>query len=320
MKVLSILLILLISSTGISQDYNFKPLWKKGEVKEVKISQVEKEYEDGQLISKDTFENEARIEVLDIDGDHYTLEILMENQALSSAMEFYKKIGKELNDYTDLKLIYSVHKETSEAELMNWEEAQKFMLDSFEQISSVLDKKAPDTAPFIGLIFSPLEEIFSSKENIEAYMEDNIGYILTPFNKDFKLGETITKTESGENPFNPSQDISATKMLTLVSVDEDSKTCEIHQEIELDLSEFIQMMKEMMLSMSESFGADESVTAEKSKEMDDFEMDIENLQVITFDYESTWVTSVVSTGTVSGTDPKKGIKSKKEVITTAIIN
>ena len=48
-------------------------------------------------------------------------------------------------------------------------------------------------------------------------------------------------------------------------------------------------------------------------------MDIENLQVITFDYQTTWVTKVVSTGIVSGTDPKKGIKTKKEIITTTEI-
>ncbi len=79
------------------------------------------------------------------------------------------------------------------------------------------------------------------------------------------------------------------------------------------------MMKGMMQKMAQSFGANDSITAEKSKEMDEFEMDVENLQVITFDYETTWVTKVVGTGIVSGTDPKKGIKTKKEVITTTII-
>lgn len=319
MKRIFTISLLTISTLGFGQDYNFKPQWTTGDIKQITITQVEREYEDDELISDTTIYNDARIKVLKENKDNYTLEILYENQALRAAQEFYDKLNEELKEYKDLKLIYSVNKATAESELLNWKDAQKFMNNSFDQISTVLDEKAPDVAPFIGMVFMPLKEIFKSKENIEAYMEDNIGYILTPFNKNFKVGETITSTETGENPFNPMQELSATTLLTLESVNKESQTCTIKQEVELDLSEFIEMMKGMMQKMSQSFGANDSITAEKSKEMDEFEMDIENLQVITFDYETTWVTKVVGTGIVSGTDPKKGIKTKKEVITTTII-
>lgn len=319
MKGIFTIAFLLISIFGYSQDYNFKPQWKQGEVKKITITQVEREYEDDKLISDTTVYNDARIEVLKANKDSYTLEILMENQALRAAKEFYDKLGDELQDYRDLKLIYSVNKETAESELQNWEDAQEFMNNSFEQISSVLENKAPEVAPYIEMVFMPLKEIFKSRENIEAYMEDNIGYILTPFNKDFEIGQTISTTETGENPFNPMQEISVTTRLTLESVNKEENTCKINQEVEFDLSEFIEMMKGMMQKMSESFGANDSITAEKSKEMDEFEMDIENLQEITFNYQTTWVTKVVGTGVVTGTDPKKGIKTKKEIITTTEI-
>jgi len=308
-----------ISTLSVGQDYKFKPLWNKGDVKKITIEQVEREYEDGKLISDTIIYNEARIEVLKDNKDSYRLEVLMENQALRAAISFYDKLGEELTDYKDLKLIYSVNKETAEPELLNWKEAQKFMNESFGQITTVIEEKAPDMAPFIGLVFMPLEEMFKSKENIEAYMETNIGYMLTPFNQNYKVGETITNTESGENPFNPMQEISTTTLLTLESVDEKSKSCIINEEVELDLSEFIEMMKGMMQQMSQSFGANDSITAEKSKEMDDFEMDIENLKVITFNYETSWVEKVVGTGIVTGTDPKKGVKTKKEIIATTVI-
>ncbi len=110
------------------------------------------------------------------------------------------------------------------------------------------------------------------------------------------------------------QEISAITLLTLESVNKASKTNLINQEVQLDLSEFIEMMKSMTQKMSK-FRANDSITATKSKEMDEFEMDIENTQAITFDYETTWVTKVVGTGVVTGTDPKKGIKTRKEVIT-----
>lgn len=311
--------LLIVSTLGFSQEYNFKPQWTKGDIKQITITQNEKKYEDDELISDTTIYNDARIKVLKENKDYYTLEILYENQALRAAQEFYDKLNEELKEYKDLKLIYSVNKETAESELLNWEDAQQFMNNSFDQISTVLDEKSPDVAPFVGMVFMPIKEAFKSKENIEEYMEDNIGYILTPFNKNFKVGETITSTETAENPFNPMQEISATTLLTLESVDKEAKTCTINQEVELDLTEFIEMIKSMMQKMSQSFGANDSITEEKSKEMDDFEIDIEKIQVITFDYQSTWVTKVVGTGIFSGIDPKKGIKKRKEVITTTII-
>lgn len=143
-------------------------------------------------------------------------------------------------------MIYSVHKETAESELLNWEDAQKFMNKSFDQIFNVMNDKAPDVAPYIEFALMPISEIFNSKENIEAYMEDNFGYILTPFNKNFKVGETISSVEKGENPFNPFQEVSATTLVTLATVHPESKMCIINHEIELDLADFIEMMNEMM--------------------------------------------------------------------------
>ena len=319
MRRLITIALLAASTLGFGQDYNFKSKWNKGDVKQITITQVEREFEDAKLISDTTVYNQATIKVLKDNKDSYTLEILMENQALRAAIEFYDKLGEELKDYKDLKLIYSVNKKTAESELLNWKEAQKFMNESFDQITNVLEDKAPDIAPYIGFVFMPLMESFKSKENIEEYMDTNIGYILIPFNKDFKVGETISKTESEENPFNTMQEISTTTLLTLESVSEASKTCQINQEVVIDLSEFIEMMKGMMEKMSDSFGANDSITATKSKEMDEFDMNIENTQSITFDYETTWVTKVVGTGVVTGTDPKKGIKTRKEIITTSEI-
>ncbi|MDX1447242.1 hypothetical protein, partial [Lishizhenia sp.] len=303
MRRLITIALLSISTLGFGQDYNFQPKWTKGDVKQITITQVEKVFEDDKLISDTITYNHATIKVLKENKDSYSLEILMENQALRSSIELYDKLGEELKDYKDLKLIYSVNKETAESELLNWKEAQKFMNESLDQITNILEDKTPDMASYIGMIFMPIKEIFKSKENIEAYMEDNIRYILTPFSKNFKVGDTITTTETGENPFIPMQEISTTTLLTLESVNKEAKTCMISQEVELDLTEFIEMMKGMMQKMAESYGANDSITAEKSKEMDEFEMDIENLQVITFDYQTTWVTKVVGTEIVSGTDP-----------------
>ena len=316
MKRIFALALIRLSSLAFCQEYHFKPLWKKGEQKKISITQVEEEFEDGELISSETTYNDASIKVVKDNKDTYTLEILMENQALKAAIELYDKLGDELTDGKDLKLLYSVNKETAEAELLNWKEAQKFMHNSIDQITAILDEKVPDIAPFMGMVFLPIKEIYKSKENIEASMEENIGFILTPFNKDFKLGEPISTTEVGDNPFNPMSEMSFTTNLTLKSVDEANKICTLQQEIEFDLSAFNQMIKDMMLKMTEAFGVDDSARAKQKKDLEDFKMDIETKEVLSFNYQSTWVNKVVNTYTISGKDPKSGLETRKEVKTT----
>ena len=59
--------------------------------------------------------------------------------------------------------------------------------------------------------------------------------------------------------------------------------------------------------------------AEKMKEIDGIEMDVENLQTITFNYETTWVNKVIMNTSVTSMDPIKRVKRKKEVNTTIIL-
>jgi len=319
MRNLLCLVFIALSALGYSQEYNFKPIWEKGESKTIKVTIVQKEYEDNELVSDTTMLNFASVKVLKESDENYTLEVLYENQALRSVMAFYDKVGEELTDYKDLKLIYLVNKKDGEIDLTNWEDAQKFMNESFEAITKLLKKKAPEFASFTKLIFLPIEEAFKSKENIEAYMDPYIGFLFTPYGQNFSLGDTISITETEKNPFNAMQDVSATTLLVLHTVNEDANTCQIHQEVILDLSSFIEMMKGMMQKMAESFGVSDSSAAAKTKEMDSFEMNIFNTQEISFDYESTWVTKVVNTATVTLVDPTKGKKSNSETITTVTV-
>ena len=119
MKRIFTISLLTISTLGFGQDYNFKPQWTSGDIKQITITQVEREYEDDELISDTIIYNDARIKVLKENKDNYTLEILYENQALRAAQEFYDKLNEELKEYKDLKLIYSVNKVTAESELLN---------------------------------------------------------------------------------------------------------------------------------------------------------------------------------------------------------
>lgn len=319
MKNILSVVIILLSNFVISQNYNFKPQWKKGDVKTISISQSEKEYENDVLISDTIIYNEAKITVIKIQKEFYTLEVLFENQALRSAIEFYDKLGEELEEYQDLKLIFTVNKETAKTELQNWEETIEFMNNSFEQITSVIENKAPEVAPYISMMFRPLKQVFNSKENIEAYMMSFISYLFTPFNHEFKIGETITSFDTEDNPLNPMQQVSATTLLTLEQVDEKSNNCIIKNEVVLDLSDFKEMMKDMMLKMASSFEENDSIAKNKAKEFGEFQMDMKNVQTITFNKQTTWVTKTVANSTFLMTDPQTGIGKKAETVITTIV-
>lgn len=319
MKNIITILVILFAYTGIGQEYNFKPQWKKGTTKHLIITQVEKEYEDDKLIEDTTKYNEAKITVLKENKDSYTLEVLFENQALQSVIEFYDNLGEELTDYQHLKLIVTVDKVTAKLELQNWEEAQAFMNNSFEQITKVVEEKEPDMASMVGLIFMPIKQVFSSKENIEAYMLSFVGYLFTPYNHDFKVGETITSVDAEDNPLNPMQQVSATTLLRLEQVDEKSNNCIITNEVVLDLSDFKEMMKDMMLKMAASFEENDSIAKNKAKEFGEFQMDMKNVQTITFNKHSSWVTKTVANSTFLMTDPQTGIEKKAETVITTVV-
>jgi len=319
MRLTFLTVLVAVCATVSAQTYEFNPKWEKGTEKVLTMVQVEREYENDELISDTTVYNKAIVMVIEESKSDYTLEIIYENQALRAVLNFYSKIGEELQEYKDLKLLFSLDKESAETELLNWEETQDFMNGSFDQITGVLEEKNPEMAPYAGMIFMPIKEIFKSKENVEGYILNSIGYLLVPFQHEFRLNEAISSTESQENPFNPMQEISATTIVTLKSVDQVSGDCVIDREVKLDLSQFIEMIKGMMRSMAKSFGVDEESTDEKAEEFKNFEMDIINIQTIHYNSKSTWVQKAVSTVIVTGTDPKNGTRTKKEVVSTTTI-
>lgn len=315
---LALLLGICFSSTA-QEVHTFKPQWEKGTEKVLTMAQVERDYENDALISDTTIYNEATIRVVDVSATHYRLEVTYENQALRAATVLYDRMGEELKEYRDLVLVLSLDKHTAEAELLNWKEAQKFMDGSIEQITRVLKKKTPEMAPMAKLVFLPIQEIFKSQENVEAYMLDNIGYMLLPFQHAFQLNEPLISTNSQANPFSPMQEIASTTIVTLKSMDVATGQCVIEQELQLDLSPFIEMMKAMMKSMAGAAGANEQVTNAKAEEMNDFELGMTQVKSIYYNAQSTWVEKVVTTGLVTGTDPKDGTRTRKEIVSTTTV-
>lgn len=302
---------------SFGQSYSFFPKWEKGDSKTIRITYTETEYENDELVSDTTYFSDASVSVIGEDKDFVTIQVLYENIALTSVIAFYEKLNEELNDYNTLKLIYKIDKKTGEYSLSNWKSAQRFMNESFDQITDLMKTKVPEMETFAELIFLPIKEIFKSKENIESYYKDQIGFLFVPFGKKFELGKTISISETSENPFNPEQEITQVTNILLKEIDKGRGVAIFEQDIELDLDEFIEMMKDMMLSMYKSFDLDEDDAKEQQEELDDFDMSMDNKQTITYDLNTNWVSKAESFGEVSVVSPDT--KKRSIVNTTYLI-
>lgn len=287
-----------------TKEFVFLPKWKAGETKKVSIVQHETEYKKGELTKDTTTYLSYTIAVMKENPDDYQLKVLYTNVALSAATEFYDKMGDELTQYKNLELLYKVDKQTGKATLENWLAAQKFMNESFEQINALLKKKVPDMASVAKFAFAPIKKLFKSKENIESYMTDQIGYLFSPYNKKLVPGDTLSVTVAGANPLNPVDTINQTTLTYLGSVNESKKNCDILSKEIFDLSGFKKMMVSMMEKMSAAFGAADSSQAKARNEINSINFDVNNLTTISFDYGTSWPVKVVKTSTVLATDPR----------------
>ena len=328
-NILLIICITLVSNALNAQDYNFLPKWKVGETKIVNTTEYRKEYKNGNLI-KDTIEQQQyKIKVKRDDASNYYIVASFKNIALKSAVNAYAKFGEDvrIKDYKNLNLEYKVSKTTGKMELQNWEDARDFMNKSFDLITELMEEKSPEMSEAFKMSITPLKNMFSSKETTEEYVKEWISFIEIPYNKNFVLGDTLITYDSAENPMNPGQIITTQTNLMLSKVNLPNNSVKIEHSIVFDMTEFMEMMKEMMRGMAEAFAAaavdtedvseeemeaKENARKDKMKELDDMVMEMDNEQYITYNTSTTWVTSIVSLNTVNAETP--GVGGSKSIV------
>ena len=306
--------IIICVAFGQSKQFLFLPKWKVGETKTATVTQKETEYKNGNLVKDTTDYLDVEITVLKENNEDYIIKVLYPNVALRAASSFYEKMGDELSDYKKLELQYKIDKRTGKYELINWKEAQKFIKQSFDQINALIKKKAPDAASYTKLIFGPIEDMFKSKENVESYMDSEVGCLFFPYGKKFITGDTLITKKMSANPFNPKDSIAQTTLSYLSNIDETNKVCAINTKELYDLSAFKDMIKTMMANMAKTLGATDSDKNDASKAIDSIDFDMTNLTITTFDFSSTWPVKIVKTAKVIAATPKG--KTEKIVTST----
>jgi hypothetical protein len=282
----------------------FKPLWKLNEHRTCTMVREEKEVAYSEVVEDTTYTNSSTFKVTGEDPDGFVLEVRYANVALRAVTTFYAKLGEELDEYQELVLVYKVDKSTGAAALQNWKEAQAFMERSFEAITELVEKRTPDASSAVKLVLAPVRGMFKSKESIEAYMQNEIGFLLFPFGKTFTPGDTLRLVESTANPFNPKDSVSQTTRAWPVDADGPGGRCEVHAVIDIDLGAFKEMMVTLMRNMGGSAGVADSTMDRHARQMDALVFAATNSMVISFDEATTWPIQVVSSSEVVADDPR----------------
>lgn len=314
MKHLLFLLFLSSCFCSIGQSITFLPDWKKGDARTYDIHTEKKEFMNDSLTEQQEEHRELKVSVAATDVNAITLKVLYDDVIWKLAEPLLMMVGAEAKAKR-MELIYNVSRRTGEAQLVNWKEAKKFMDASFKEVKTAVKEHDKDLGSMMAVLFAPIEKVLESKENLEAYMKEDVGFLFVPFNRAFILGDTISDTSSTPNPFDPSQQISSTEHFVLRSLDEETGKAEIVHIIDVDFSQIMEMLKSMMRQMAKSFGADEATTEKKMKEADEINMEAVIQRVHEFDRNSSWVERSVGTAVIIGNDPSTGSRRNETTVT-----
>lgn len=304
--------LLLLAQNSVS----FQPKWKVGDKRTATITTKEVKYKDGELTEDDTEILTAQYEVLKETETAYTVRVTLDNVVLSVAASFYDKIGEDLKKYKDLVLLYQVNKIGGTADLTNWKEAQAFIKESFGQMEKVVKKKNPDMAGFIKLAFNPILAMFDSKEAIEGYMTEEIKLIMLPFTQSYVVGDTLKIEDNEPNPFNPAEEIASTHLYLLNEKDLDEGLYTLDYSLQLDMSGFVAMMKDMMRNLGNSMEIEDSTMEKTNAELESLNFDMTNNAQWLFNANTSWPISVSKTAVIIATSGKG--ESRKTIDKTAV--
>lgn len=252
MKKISSLLLLALSLNSFGQEVNFVPKWKKGDTRKVIIkSETRKNKKKTSDIEIESKEFEAELKVKEVKSDHYIIHLIYKDFYLNLFKKVNKNTGTEPKAFDKLNLQFKVNKDGSNADLLNWEDARNVIKKTFESSIDGLtnkyskDGKEKEDVDTIKNVFSPLLTMWDSKEVMEAYFDDEIKALITPFQSAFST-DTIKSMKLAHNPFGKSKNDSiASTHLSWIN----SKKGEIYNlgatDI-FDMSEFSNIMKETM--------------------------------------------------------------------------
>lgn len=272
-----------------AQPFQLKLNWKVGDTRILHGEVHEREYENGAL-TKDTSEyHEMEISVLKESKNEYFINIRQENIALRNVWKFFDKAGhEELVKYKDLNLEYSINKKTGKATLENWKESKTYVINSMKTIETYMQDKMPGHSSTVKMLFMPIKMGLNTKKEVEAYFNNEVNYLEYPYGQKVNLYDTTIVQTKDVNPIGTSDSLTTTIKSVVKNLNKSSKHVEVWQTLIIDFADYKETLKKMMKDMMLSLEVPDSTVQKNTKEIDEFEMDVDTERIVTYNYETSW--------------------------------
>lgn len=311
--------LLLTCSWSVAQDrIIIVPNWNVGDTR--RLHYTEKTYEmENDTVRIDTQEEwDASLKVTKSTSAAFIVELVYKDAAMRKLEDFHNKIGSAPN-YKDLVLRYKVDKKTGLTELENWKEAQQFVQNQFELVSSAVGEEDAEGGALLATLFGPFTSMLEDEATAKAYFKDELGFLTSVYGKDLMQRDTLRTVEKAENPLQPGDTLTSTTLMTISSHDLAKQRMVIRTEVIYDMSQFIAMMKTMMAKLIDALAkvaeseskkkGDQAAAAKTKKEMqdafDNMEFAVKNQTLTTVNTLTSWPVKVVSTGRVTAKEARK---------------
>tara|TARA_R110002049_G_scaffold302626_3_gene495852 strand:+ start:1178 stop:2095 length:918 start_codon:yes stop_codon:yes gene_type:complete len=206
------------------------------------------------LKGPDTTSNEiltydVDITVIDSTEDFYLVEWYYYNYQSNSTNEVLKKMIS-LSD--DLKVVIRIDEMGTIEGVENWEEVSKFMKKSIDEIKNELE-----SIPNVDKLFNQIEEMYTSKEGIEAKSIVDAHQFHSFHGAKYTLGEVLEVSTEVANMYYPQKPFDCQLIISLDEINIEDNNYIIRSSQVVDSKQLTKTTFDYLKSMAKTMGAPE---------------------------------------------------------------
>jgi hypothetical protein len=212
---------LLLAQSGISQDLQLLPKWKKDDVRTLYFSDSRTlpRGEQGDTTVHD--KSSAKVKIYSIDAEKVLITIDHENVMLKALRPYLDPVlPMEFDPYKRMVIRYDIDRATGRMTLMNAEDLRTFSERAWDISMRAIRKKDQKQAAFVDSSLKQMITDLKDPLRIEQFFEHRLGFITMAFGESMSQGQKIERSVVERDPYGSSGDsLVVTSTLLLESVD-----------------------------------------------------------------------------------------------------
>lgn len=251
--------------------------WKNGESKVYQIKHSKERFESGKPKSVSEGNYEAHLRVIDSSESGFTVEWIYKNFKTAGADQH--ALNSLMTIMDQLKIVFKTDDVGSFSELVNWEEVRDIAFSNYEKATL----KLAQNKEFVAAL-SQIKSIFSSKENIQTALIQEVQIFQSPYGVEYSSSGTVFETVlpniTGGSPF----PATITLKLDILNTKEDF--CSVSMNQSIDKGKAGPILADMLKRLSSTPVQEEEI----KKEIADLE--ISDINEYDYSISSGWINSI----------------------------